>query len=97
MILDENEVIPFQKSPWKALCKNGILLKILLFFKTKFKDDFFNQTPQHHHFCAFNSPFIFQESLGYPILKIKDSTEFQKKSSFSGKLKITNCSHELEQ
>ena len=26
MILDENEVIPFLKSQWNALCKNGILL-----------------------------------------------------------------------
>ena len=31
MLVDENEVIPFQKSPLNALCKNGILLKVPLF------------------------------------------------------------------
>ena len=30
-------VIPFQKSPWNALCRNRILLKIP-FYKTKFED-----------------------------------------------------------
>ena len=37
MFLDENEVIPFQKSPWNALCKKGILLKIPLFSKPNLK------------------------------------------------------------
>ena len=72
MILDENEIIHFQKSPWNALCKNGILIKI---FKTKFKDDFFNQTPQHHRFCTFISPLMIQKSLGYAFKKPKDSTD----------------------
>ena len=106
MILDENEVIPFQKSPWNALCKNGICIlgqvwylivsipdlctliyfvKDTPFFKSKFKDDLFIQTPQHHNLCTFNSPFMFQKSLGYAIKKFKDSTEFQKKSTFSKK------------
>ena len=31
------------------------------------------------------------------LKKSKDSTEFQKKSSFSRKLKLQNLSHELEQ
>ena len=40
MFFDENEVIPFQKCPWNALCKNGILFKNTPLFKTKFKDIF---------------------------------------------------------
>ena len=36
MLVNENEVIPFQKSPWNALRINGILLKNTPFFKTKF-------------------------------------------------------------
>ena len=88
MILGENEIIPFQKSSWNALCKNGFV-KDTPFFKTKFKDDFFNQTPQHHHFGTFNSPLMILKSLGYAIEKSKDSTQFQQKSSFSRKLKIT--------
>ena len=38
--LEENDVIPFQKSRWNALCKNRTLLKKYLFFKTKSEDDF---------------------------------------------------------
>ena len=45
MILDENEVIPFEKSPWNALCKNGILLKIPLFSKPNLKSTF---SIKHH-------------------------------------------------
>ena len=41
MILDENEVIPFQKSPWNVLCKKLNFVKDTPFFKTKFKDNFF--------------------------------------------------------
>ena len=89
-IHDENEIIPLQKFPWNALCKNGILLKIHLFSKPNLKTTFFNQTPQHHHFCTFNSPFMFQKSLGYAIKTSKDSTESQKKIViFKKKLKIT--------
>ena len=39
MFLDKNEVSPFQKSPWNALCKNGLFVKNTHFFKTKFKDN----------------------------------------------------------
>ena len=87
MILDKNEVIPFQKFPWKALCKKWIFVKDTPFFKTKFKDEFLNQTQQHHQLWTFHSHFMFQKSLGYAIKNSKDSTEFQKKSSFSIKLK----------
>ena len=52
MFLDENEVIPFQKSPWNTWKYN--FAKNTLFFRSKFKDDLFNQTTQHHHFCTFN-------------------------------------------
>ena len=54
MFLDKNEVTPFQKCPWNALCKNGILLKIHL-FQNQIQRQFFNQTPQQNHFCALNS------------------------------------------
>ena len=37
MLVNKNEVIPFQKSPWNALCKNGILLKMPFFSKQNFK------------------------------------------------------------
>ena len=36
MLVDKNEVNPFQKSPMNVLDKNGILLKNTPFFKTKF-------------------------------------------------------------
>ena len=38
VFLDENEVLPFLKSPWSALCKNGILLKIPLFQNQRTSD-----------------------------------------------------------
>ena len=37
------------------------------FFKTKFEDNFCNQTSHHHHFCTFNRPLMLQKSLGYAI------------------------------
>ena len=37
MIVNNNEVITFQNSPWNALCKNGILLNIPLFSNPNFK------------------------------------------------------------
>ena len=50
-------------------------------------DNLFNQTPQHHHFCKFNSPLMLQKSLGYDIKKSKDFTQFQKKFVFFKKIK----------
>ena len=44
MLVNKNEIIPFQKSPWIALCKNGILLKIPLFSKPNFKRIFQSST-----------------------------------------------------
>ena len=32
LFIDKNEVIPFQKCPWNALCKNQILLKNTSFY-----------------------------------------------------------------
>ena len=85
MILDENEVIPLHGTLYVKMefCKRHPI------FKTKFNEDFFNQTPQHHLFCTFYSYFLLQKSLGYTIKKPKDSTEFSKKNRFSRKLKIT--------
>ena len=82
MFLDKNEVSLFQKSPWNVLCKNAILLKIPLFLKPNFKTIFFNQTPQHRHFCTFNSLLMLQKSLGYAIKNSEDSTEFRKNRHF---------------
>ena len=61
MLADKNEEGRFQKSPWNALCKNGLLFEIPL-FQSQILGEFFNQ---------------------------EDSTEFQKKLSFSRKLKNT--------
>ena len=44
MLVNKNEVIPFQKSPWNALCKIGILLKIPLFSKPNFERVFQSST-----------------------------------------------------
>ena len=68
MMILEDEVTPFHISPWNALCKNGILLKNI---------PFFDQTPQHRHFCTSKSLLMFQKSLGYAIKKSEDSIEFQ--------------------
>ena len=46
MFLDKNEVIPFQKCPWNALCKNGMLLKMPLFSKPNLKTFF---SIKHHN------------------------------------------------
>ena len=37
------------------------------FFKAKFLDEFFNQAPQHHHFCTANSILMLKKPLGYVI------------------------------
>ena len=67
MLVNKNEVIPFEKSPWKALCKNGSLLKKNLFFQNKILRGCFNQAPQQHHFCTV----MLQKSLGYAINKFE--------------------------
>ena len=70
MVVDKNEIIPFQKSPWNALCKNGISLKYQFFYsKPNFKTNFFNQALPQHHFCTVNSLLMLQKSLGYAINK----------------------------
>ena len=46
MVVDKNEVIPLQKSPWNAICKNVILLKIPFFSKPNFKKNF---SIKHHN------------------------------------------------
>ena len=68
MLVNKNEEIPIQKSPWNALCKNGILLKIPFFSNPKLRGCF-NQAPQQHHFCTVNSLLMLQKSLGYAINK----------------------------
>ena len=68
MFLGENEVIPFQKSPWDALCKNGILFKYL-FFKLNLKTIVSNIIVPL--FCTNYSPLMLQKSLGYAIIKFQ--------------------------
>ena len=70
MLVDKIEKIPFQKSPWNASCKNGILLKIPL-FQNQILRRFFNQAPQQHYFCTINSLLMLQRSLGYIINKFR--------------------------
>ena len=70
MLVHKNEVIHFQKSPRKALCKNRILLNKYPFFQNQIlRHFFFNQAPQQHHFCTVNSILMLQKSLGYAINK----------------------------
>ena len=68
MLVNENEVIPFKKSPWNSLCKNGIVKKYPSFQKQILRGCF-NQVPQQHHFCKVISLSMLQKSLGYAINK----------------------------
>ena len=68
MLVNKNEVIHNQKSPWNALCKIAILLKIPLFQKQILRECF-NQAQQQHYFGTVNSLTMLQESLGYAINK----------------------------
>ena len=88
-LVDKNVVVPFQKSQWNTLCKNGFLLKIPLFSKPNFKMNFYIQAPQQHHFCTVNSLLMLQKPLGYGINKFGRYYRVPEKSSFLGKLKIT--------
>ena len=88
MFLDQNEVSLFQKPPWNALCKNGILLKIPPFSKPNFKEF----SIKHHNTVISVDSKAFRCCRNHKVTLLKnpeDSTEFQKKSSFSRKLKIT--------
>ena len=87
MLVNKNEVVPFQKTPWNALCKNGILLKIPLFSKPKLRGCF-NQELQQHHFCIVNSLLMLQMSLGYALNKFRRFYRIPEKV-ISRKLKIT--------
>ena len=73
------------------------LLKIPLFSKNKFKNNFFNQTPQHNHFGTFNSPSMCQNSLGYAIKNPKILQSSIIIRHFQKNQKLQNLSHELEQ
>ena len=72
MLVNKNEVIPFQKSSWNALCKNGILLKYPL-FQNQILKGCFNQATQQHNFCTVN----WNHSVTL-LTNTEDSTEFQK-------------------
>ena len=73
-------------------------VKNTTFFKTKFKDDFFDQTTQHNHLCTFNSLFMLQKSLGYAIKKFRRFYRVPEKIAIFKKIKkLQNLSHELEQ
>ena len=56
MVLDQNEVSLFQKSPWNALCKNGILLKIAL-FQNQILRRFFQPNTTTPSFLYIQKPF----------------------------------------
>ena len=81
--LNKNEVIPFQNTDYLNKIPKGIysyfpgvyvkmeFCENYPIFKTKFKDNSFDQTPQQHHFCAFDSLLMLQKSLGYAIDKFR--------------------------
>ena len=90
MLVNKNEVILFQKSPWNALCKNGILLKMPLFSKPNFKRMFQPSTTTVSFLSVQSIAFQCCRNNKVTLLSnLEDSTEFQEKSSFSRKLKIT--------
>ena len=60
MFLDKNEVIPFQKSPWNALCKNGIFVKNTL-FQNQIKRRFFQSNTTTPSFRYIQWPFNIAE------------------------------------
>ena len=67
MLVDKNEEVPFQKSPWKDLCKNGFLLKIPIFSQPNFR---MNISIKHHNsICTVNSLLMLQKPLGNTINK----------------------------
>ena len=68
MLVDKNEEISFQKSPWNALCKNGILFKIPL-FQNQFSRRIFQSSTKTASFCTVNSLSMLKRSLGYTINK----------------------------
>ena len=86
MLVNKNEVIPFWKSPWNALCKNGILLKIPLFSKPNFKKVFQSSTTTAS-FMYSQQPLNLQKSLGYAMNKFGRFYGAPEKSPFSRKLK----------
>ena len=88
MLVNKNEVIPFQKSPWVGLCENGVLIKYP-FFQNQNLRGCFNQAPQQHHFCTVNSLSVLQKSFGYATNKFRRFYRVPEKLSFSRKLKIT--------
>ena len=88
MLNDKNKVFPFQKSPWNAYCKNGILLKIPLFSKSNFKTNF---SIRHHNSIISVQSIAFECCNNQKVTlltNLEDSTEILKKSSFSRNLKI---------
>ena len=89
MFLDQNEVSLFQKSPWNALCKNGILLKIPFFLKQILRR-FFQSNTTTPSFLYIQKPFNVAEIirlLYQKTTKILQSS--RKKLSFSINLEIT--------
>ena len=97
MLVNKNEIILFQKSPWNVLSKKGILLKIP-FFQNQILRECFNQSPQQHHFCTVNSLSMMQKSLGYAINKFGRFYRVQEKNHhFQENQKLQNWSHELKQ
>ena len=56
ILVDKNEVVHFQKSPWNALCKHGFLLKNTPIFKANFKT---NVSIKHHNSIISVQPIVF--------------------------------------
>ena len=100
MFLDENEVIPFQKTPWNALCKNGILLKIPISSKPNLKTIFSIKHPTIISVHSIALKCCRNQFHWVTLFKkiSKDSAEFQKKIVIFKLIeKLQNLSHALEQ
>ena len=86
MVVDKNEITPFQKSPWKTLCKNGILLKRPIFSKQNFQTNF--SIKHYNSIISIQSRVLMlQKSLGYAINKFGRILQSSKKIVFFKKIK----------
>ena len=70
MFLDQNEVSLFKISPWNALCKNGILLKIPL-FQNQILRHIFQSNATTLSFLYIQRPFNVAEIIRIAIKKFR--------------------------
>ena len=71
MVVEKNEINPFQNSQWNALCKNRISLKIPIFSKPNSKTNISIKHLNSNISGTVNSLLMLQKSLGYAINKFE--------------------------